>query len=382
MSDYRIACFMKDENPENKKIISALGDMFELTFSDDLSIGFNDYDLLIVSSSRKEMPGVFEEIGQLDWQGKPILLFSEYLDLQDKLNAFEVGISDCIFADINVEELSARCNRLVFDFVANKQLKDQVNMANQMAMQAMSNTSDLGVNIQYFIDSQECNSLNELGMRLLQSTQAYGLKCSLQIRSEIETRNMEQNGMEKTMESQLLTELHTMGRYYDFGKRTVMNYERISLLVKNMPTDNEERYGALKDNVFSLLQSANARVSALESLAEIEREKQLIEQLVHRTTGVLKQMEQDFLETSKLSANVVDSIAENIEEKIQFLGLHEDQESFFMDIMEKADKQIQKVFSDGLKNSSQFRKEIAILDVMFDKQHGVDMRLLSKFLNQ
>ena len=65
---------------------------------------------------------------------------------------------------------------------------------------------------------------------------------------------MEANGMAKDLEAHLLDELKDVGRYYDFGKRSVMNYENVSLLVKNMPIEDERRYGAIKDNIFSLLQ--------------------------------------------------------------------------------------------------------------------------------
>ena len=36
-------------------------------------------------------------------------------------------------------------------------------------------------------------------------------------------------------------------RFIDFGSRTIINYQDISLLVKNMPLENMGRYGRLKD---------------------------------------------------------------------------------------------------------------------------------------
>ena len=105
----------------------------------------------------------------------------------------------------------------------------------------MSDTSDLGVNIQFLIDANQCNNLDELGMSLLQSVSNYGIKASLQLRSEFGIKNMEHNGMAKDLESALLWELRDDGRYVDFGKRSVMNYEQVSLLVKNMPLDDEKK---------------------------------------------------------------------------------------------------------------------------------------------
>ena len=118
-----------------------------------------------------------------------------------------------------------RLNKAVFNKIANDQLQSQVKMANEAAFSAMADNSKLGINVHFLLDSFSCTNLDELGQQLFQALNNYGLKCSLQMRGRYETKNMEQNGMAKDLEAQLLSELKDSGRYYDFGKRSVMNYD-------------------------------------------------------------------------------------------------------------------------------------------------------------
>lgn len=69
------------------------------------------------------------------------------------------------------------------------------------------------------------------------------------------------------------------GRYINFGKRSVMNYEQVPLLVENMPVDDEKKYGAIKDNIFSLLQGAGARLKVLKNIEQVNDQQTLVRAL-------------------------------------------------------------------------------------------------------
>ncbi len=49
------------------------------------------------------------------------------------------------------------------------------------------------------------------------------------------------------LEKELIEMCDKEARFLDFGSRTIVNYPRVSLLVKNMPLDDMKRYGRVKD---------------------------------------------------------------------------------------------------------------------------------------
>ena len=203
----------------------------------------------------------------------PVVLLMQNISLDMQLSAYEVGVDDCISTQEPIDVIVTRLQGSIYNAIANKQLKSQLKAATDVAMTAMSNTSDLGCNIQFLLDSHECENLDQLGQLLFQSLNHYGLTCSLQMRSRFSLKNMEANGMEKTMESQLLSELQHKGRFFDFGYRTIVNYNSVSLLIKNMPLDDEVRYGIVKDNIFALIQGVEARIQALDAQTSLHQER-------------------------------------------------------------------------------------------------------------
>ncbi|NVK39184.1 MAG: DNA-binding response regulator [Gammaproteobacteria bacterium] len=291
-----------------------------------------------------------------------IILHGEALE-QTCVQAFEMGCDDIIDMQATEEEIALRCEKLIFNKIANDQLQAQVKQATELAFIAMSDTSDLGINIQFLLEVHQCNNLDELGMRLLQAVNAYGLKASVQLRSEMGVKNMEASGMSRELESKLMWELQHDGRYIDFGKRSVMNYEQVSVLVKDMPLDDEKKYGALKDNLFSLLQGADARLKALENVQQVQDQQQMVRSLSIKMQTMMEEIDAGYQDVMKSIADVVENMSDGINEIIVNLALHEEQERALEKVMEYGLQTTNAIFSKGLQLDENFQHVIKELGV-------------------
>ena len=319
-------------------------------------------------SASQQLSSLFLRLKETDQliQEIPVVLLSEDDALDMKLEAFELGVDDYVVGNVSDDELIARLNKSIFHKIASEQLRSQVDVANKMAFMAMSDTSDLGVNIHFLLDSINCSNVDELGQMLFQSLNSYGLKCSLQIRGRYETKNMEPSGLAKDLEAHLLSELKDAGRYYDFGKRTVMNYNRVSLLVKNMPIDDEKKYGAIKDNIFSLLQGVDARMEALDNNRTLQEERELMEMLTQRMQTIFIDIDDSYQEIMKEIAGVVDEMAERVSDSVMAMALTENQERILESIVEKGITDTNLVFNRGLKMDSELQQLIDRINVIFE----------------
>ena len=319
-------------------------------------------------SASQQLSSLFSRLKTADQlvQEIPIVLLSDDDALDTKLEAFELGVDDYVVGNVSDDELVARLNKSIFHKIASEQLHSQVDVANKMAFMAMSNTSDLGVNIQFLLDSVNCSNVDQLGQMLFQSLNNYGLKCSLQIRGRYETKNMEPSGLAKDLEAHLLSELKDAGRYYDFGKRTVMNYNRVSLLVKNMPIDDETKYGAIKDNVFSLLQGVDARMETLDSQRTLQEERELMEMLTQRMQSIFVDIDDSYQGIIKEIAGIVDEMAERVSESVMDMAITEKQENILEGIVEKGVCDTNLVFNRGLKMDNELQQLIDRINVIFE----------------
>jgi CheY-like chemotaxis protein len=288
--------------------------------------------------------------------GIPVVLLAKDSTLKNKLKAFELGFDDYIGPSVPSEELAARVGRAIYNRIANEQLKSRLELANATAYTAMSDCSDLGSNIQFLLDINRCSNFDELGQILFKTVAHYGLSCSLQLRSMAGVKNMEANGMAKDLESQLLTHMKDAGRYVDFSHRTIINYGQCSLLVRNMPLNDEKKYGAIKDNVFSLVQGVDARIKALDEHQRLVEERETLQKLSVNVQEIITRIDESYQEVMREIANVAEDAADSIQSRLPNLALSEEQENYFEEVSIHLISETAEVFNRGLKVDECFKQ--------------------------
>ncbi len=280
-----------------------------------------------LADSSLDLPYCQEVATLLSAKGLPLLVLTNGVSPEEKLTAFEVGCDDLI--DINtatVDEINARITKSIFHRIANEQLQKRLEMATETARNAMVDNSDLGANIQFLLAVNDCDNLDQVGQQFFSTIERYGLRCSLQMRSTLGIKDMEAHGMAKDLESQLLFQLKDSSRYIDFGVRTIVNYGRVSLLIKNMPVDDPEKYGAIKDNTFSLLQGLNARILALEDRCGLLEEKETLLKISQDVNAVMSTIKQSYQGVMRQILTEVENAVELIEHRLPHLALNETDE--------------------------------------------------------
>lgn len=364
-----------------------LGSAYELTHIatiDNIHEKTMDFAVVVINAVSLGMGQAIQSCELLKqhakYQDSSVIVLASRDELADRMDALAAGFDDFICHD-SMWELKARLDRVVFNKLANVQLKTQLQQANEMAFIAMSDTSDLGVNVQFLLDCNTCNNLDELGMRLFQALQSYGLNCSLQMRSAHGVKNMEANGMAKAMESVLLEQCQNQGRYVDFGHRSIMNYESVSLLVKNMPIHDEKKYGAIKDNVFSLLQGTHARVVALDNQKNLELEGALVKQMTQKMNQLMKHVDDSYQEVMRQIVDVVETMAEGMDNSVHFLGLDESQEMAIQKIMETGILDTNKIFNSGMTLDRELKEFLTLVEESFN-QKQIDASLLNRLVER
>ncbi|RLT95592.1 MAG: response regulator [Ketobacter sp.] len=375
-------------NPTGSSLLAELlSDEFSVTVSDSpqaLCPEEGDLVMIIIdmTDNTESSLEVCQHLKRDDrFEDLPIVIYCAANRRLDAMDYFDAGADDIIEASISKQDLLARLNKSVFHTIANRQLKSRLKQANEMAFSAMSDTSDLGVNIQFLVHCHECSNLDELAMLLFRTLSHYQLSCSLQLRSAFETKNSEENGLPKDLESRLLWELKDGGRYVDFGRRCVMNYGEVSLLVKNMPED-EKRFGSIKDNVFALLQGADARVKSIDSSRMLEMERDVMKGMSIKMQDVMEQVDNRYQEVMRRCADLVEDMAVRVDEAILFLDLTESQEETFSSIMQMGVTSISELFNEGIKIDESFRKLIEYLNNTLNSDGPASVEEMRSVLNK
>jgi hypothetical protein len=88
----------------------------------------------------------------------------------------------------------------------------------------------------------------------------------------------------------LLSKHRNGSRFVDFGHCTIINYPKVSLLIKNMPVDDSAMYGRYKDLLPHILEATNAKIKDMEvseeALSQVELIGRVFEELSEQLTGI------------------------------------------------------------------------------------------------
>ena len=289
----------------------------------------------------------------------------------DPIQVFDAGCSDIVDRNMPFNELLGRVDKLVFHARAEQVLRKTADDARKVTMSVMTESSNLGLTVQYLIDSNFCDNVDELGMQLFQSLKHYNLRCSLQLRSHFKVKNMEETGMEKELEARLLTELQHKGRYVDFGKRCVVNYGQVSLLIKNMPVDDPEECTKIKDSILPFIQGTDSRLKAIDAQKTLEVERNFMGKVVGRLRESMTEFDDGYQQLMRGSADIVEDMAAKMEDSILFLDLTQEQEQTIETIMSSGVAGINAQFSQGVQMNEGFGSLVKQMSAVFGEGDSV-----------
>ena len=182
---------------------------------------------------------------------------------------------------------------------------------------------------------------------------------------------MEATGLEKELESRLLTELQHKGRFVDFGRRCIVNYGQVSLLIKNMPEQDREQCTKIKDRILPFVQGADSRLKAIDAQRTLEIERNFMGKVVGRLRDSMKDFDDGYQVLMRGGADVVEDMAAKMDESILFMDLTHNQEQTLEEIMDNGVKGINSLFSQGVKVNEGFRQLVSHMDTVFGENDSI-----------
>lgn len=247
----------------------------------------------------------------------PVIFVSALDSLEERVKGYDAGGDDYVVKPFQAEELRKKVDISVQSRHRFNQLKQFSDSATEAAMQAMTTTGELGVVLNYFTDSFRIQNFEDITKSLCDTLANYGLKSTIQIRPpHSEAIDFDCSGTIKPLESSLLTKLKEASRIYDFDMRTVFNFPYISVLIKNMPVDDEAKYGRYKDHLALLVEGANARIESVSASLELQHQKKSMEKILVSTQKMLKDISDSDdkykLEVTKVFENLIVRVEENL----------------------------------------------------------------------
>lgn len=280
----------------------------------------------------------------------PFIFVSALTDLDEKLKGYSVGGDDYVSKPISTDELLEKVKRAIISHKDIESNKKQLQESFNAAMQAMTYSSDLGQIIEFYKNTLNAHSFDEVGQHLFQVMASYGLHSTLYIVTPTETIAIGDQGDVSPLEKNVIELARKKTRFWHVGEKTIINYADFSLLVKNMPIDDPERYGTLKDSLGSLCNAIEACVKIL-LFDDTNKQKAKVLDTVRETLAATND---SFQSIQKENLKAIQDMTDKLDDAILNLALSDHQEDMIRDIAVNCYEKVDGIFDKGLVLNDEF----------------------------
>lgn len=312
-----------------------------------------------------EMPGIdgYETCQRLqegrDGQLLPVIFVSSHDTLDERLKAYESGGTDFVIKPFEADELIVKAEKAIKLDAERRRLAQEKDSMQQMAMNFLTNLGESGTVLQFLRNCFTCSDYPALAKMTMDAMQEYGSTCLVQIRVPTGVHTFTQQGPASPLEESVFGMVHGLERIFQFKSRMVVNYPHVSLLVNNMPLDNPDLCGRIRDNAAFIAEGAEASAKAISLREEAEARTQQLQLVTQRTLDALGNLREQYRKQQHDTRLILYALTEKMDKTYISLGLTEGQEKTVDDTVKGSVEEALKLFERGLDFDGQFT---AVLD--------------------
>lgn len=193
----------------------------------------------------------------------PVIFISSLDDLESRLKGYDAGGQDFVVKPYKVAELKEKIEVFRRTAQTKRQLRQSAADSEALTSQVLSNLDEYAVLIKFLRTLNVCGNLVDVPPAVHEMLRAFGLTGAVQIRTGADTITLGADGASHPLEASVIEQIRGDGRVVSFRDRSAYNFDRLTVLVNNMPLTDSERCGRLRDHLAIAAECADARLQML-----------------------------------------------------------------------------------------------------------------------
>lgn len=182
----------------------------------------------------------------------------------DALAQEDFSADDQLFKPVDPRVLQRKWTQIEKRFTEAANARSQLSYAQGVALTAMSSMGELGVVMQFLSRSFTCHSISSVASLTLDALRQYDLTGVVDIQWEGGELLLSTDGSEVSASTRtLIAQRRTLGRLLEIDTSLVVNFPHVSILISNLPVDDSQRCGRIRDNIATLAEGVESRVLGL-----------------------------------------------------------------------------------------------------------------------
>lgn len=320
----------------------AQGELPEAIFVDIEMPGMNGYELCVKLKALSRTTNI------------PVVFISSHDTLDDRIAAYEAGGDDFMSKPFDPEEVLKKAAICVRHNRKATQSEAMRKSAEKVAMNAITNLGETAIQLKYMRRILGCQSMQSLARETVETVAEFGLKGLVQLRAPDQIITLNDNGPASPLEESVFDKMLNMGRIFSFQNRMVVNHEKVSILVLNMPLADPEYAGRIRDHLAIVAEAADLAVDNVYVRLEAIDRAQEMKNIAGYTGDAITDLRRSYRDIQMATRIELEMMTNTIEGMYVGLGLSEGQEATVSDVVRHSTGSILDILEVGSTLDSSF----------------------------
>lgn len=258
----------------------------------------------------------------------PVLFISSLDTLEERIAGYDAGAEDFLVKPVEPAELLRKVQVSLQVHEEKHRLKSQMAEAEALTSMVLASMDETGVVLQFMSKLIGWDNEADIAQDFLELLHSYRLDGAVQTRVGERSHTVGETGPNRSLEISIINHVRSMGRIFEFRNRAGYNYDRVTILINNMPLDDPNLCGRLRDNLAIAAQGADARLAAIETSEARRRSQSALMTTLKSLQGTLSEFQEIHRNDRRRSSELAFEIERDLQKSFVHLGLSVNQERY------------------------------------------------------
>lgn len=292
----------------------------------------------------------------------PVIFISADTSIETRLHSYASGGDDYVVKPFEESELKAKVRATLKRKQTLDLTKKEVSDVTLSTMEIMTSMGEMSTVVHFLQAICLCANYDSLAKKVIKAHQDLGLDVAMQIIVNDEKMQYFTDGVENPLEDSAFEYVRNQGRLVDFGQRTAVNFPYVSIIVRNMPLDNPDFHGRIRDHVAIIGQGADSKVKALESAMIVNTQRENLLNIISQIESTVVSISKNYESQRVSNQSILATVRESFEGSFMNLSLSAEQENALHAFVEAADSKVNALFESGINLESEFAVTLKQID--------------------
>ena len=263
----------------------------------------------------------------------PVIFVSGHDTIEERLKGYDAGGEDFIVKPFEPEELLRKFKVAQSMVLNQRSLAEQIAEAELLSSLVMASMDETGILLQFMSKLIAMDTPEEIADGLLELMQRFRLDGVVQTRNGSVIQTLSAAGSNLPLEVSIIEHVRNQGRIFEFRRRSVHNFERVTLMVNNLPIEDPDFCGRLRDHLSVAAQGVDSRLKAIHAEEENRRIQTGILSALESVSATIKELSDAHERNTQDSSMLIIDLQKTLLDSFYRLGLTDNQEKFLQEMV-------------------------------------------------